>query len=96
MVEALTGHAWHAKSQSTATFFFRSNAGFCCHYTIINLVSSSLKRLAQLSNSVNLEGQHIDVVIRQTGGVYPVKIDLELQKPYGISKITPFHWQCNT
>ena len=41
MVGALTQHAKHAKSQSAATFFKGAMPGFCQHYTIIDLVSSS-------------------------------------------------------
>ena len=39
MVGTLSQHAWHAKSQSAATFLLRSSAGFCRHFTIIDLVS---------------------------------------------------------
>ena len=41
MVGALTQHAWHAKSHSAA-ISVRSNAVFCRHYTINDLVPSSL------------------------------------------------------
>ena len=43
MVGSLTQQNGHAKSRSTVIFLLRSNAGFCRHYTIIDLVSSSLK-----------------------------------------------------
>ena len=43
MVGAITQHNGHAKSQSSVIFLLRSNAGFRRHYTIIDLVSSSLK-----------------------------------------------------
>ena len=61
---ALNKHARHAKVQSAATFCSGAMPGHRCHYTVIDLVSSSLSRVTVLVQTSDIGNKTVPVRVQ--------------------------------